>query len=87
MLVAESDVWITLEKVLEEDPYYVQTRNREMAARPEATDHLNGPIKSDHLWKGFLPAGLPTGSYPIRVEAIDAYGRTWKGERVIRVGE
>lgn len=85
MRVGESEDWITLDKVLEEDPYYVETRNREMAARPEAKNHLNGPIKSDHLWKGFLPPRLKAETHLIRVEATDAYGRLWKGERLLRV--
>lgn len=87
MRLGKSAEWIPLEKVLEEDPHYVETRNREIAARPEATNHLNGPIKSDHLWKGSLPAGLKAATHLIEVEATDAYGRLWKGERVIRVRE
>ena len=87
MRVGEDGEWIVLDKVLEPDPYYVETRDREMAARPEATNHLNPPILSDHLWKGFLPAGIPAGSHPIQVEATDAYGRLWKDEKVIRVGK
>ena len=87
MRVGESGAWIVLEKVLEEDPYYVETRNREMAANPEAKNPLNAPILSDHLWKTFLPADLAAGSHPLQVEATDAYGRLWKAERIIRVVE
>jgi hypothetical protein len=85
MRIGEAGAWIALEKVLEPDPYYVETRDREMAARPEAKDHLNGPILSDHLWKAFLPAGIASGTHPIQVEATDAYGRLWKDEKVLRV--
>ncbi len=85
MRLGESSEWITLDKVREEDPHYVETRNREMAANPEAARPLNAPILSHHLWKGFLPAGLAPGSHALQVEATDAYDRLWKGSRVVRV--
>lgn len=86
MKVGTSD-WISFEKVLEEDPYYVQTRDREIAADPESTGHLNGPIKSAHLWKAMLPPNLSAGSCQIEIEATDAYGRKHNDSRVIRVTE
>ncbi len=79
--------WITLKKVLEEDPHYVQTRNREIAANPKGGGQLSGPIKSGHLWKGELPVDLPVGSHEIKVEATDAYDRMHLGSRLIRVTE
>lgn len=85
MRLGGSSEWITLEKVREEDPHYVETRNREMAANPGAARPLNAPILSHHLWKGFLPAGLAPGSHALQVEATDAYDRLWKGSRVVRV--
>jgi len=85
MRVGDSGEWITLEKVLEEDPYYVAVRDREMKARPTAKNHLNAPILSDHLWKGELPGPLEPGSHPIQVEATDAYDRLHKDQRLIRV--
>lgn len=79
--------WVTLEKVLEPDPYYVEVRNREMAQNPDAKDHLNAPVASAHLWKGRLPAGLKPGSRLIEVEATDHYGRSHQGKRLVRVVE
>jgi hypothetical protein len=79
--------WITLKKVLEPDPYYVAIREREIALRPDAGDHLNAPVASAHLWKGTLPAGLKPGSRLIEVEATDHYGKRHKGSRLIRVVE
>lgn len=87
MRIGESNDWIILEKVREEDPHYVETRNREMAANPEATAPLNAPALSNHLWKGFLPLGLTPGSHALQVEATDAYDRLWKGGRVVRLVE
>lgn len=77
--------WVEMEKVLEEDPYYVEVRNREIERNPEGKRHLNPPILSDHLWKAALPAGLTPGSREISVEATDAYGRPHRGKRIIRV--
>lgn len=87
MKVGESGDWVTLEKVLEEDPYYVAVRNREMERDPENKRPLNPPIQSDHLWKAILPKGVGTGSHYIHVEATDAYDRLHKDQRVIRVVE
>lgn len=85
--IGESAEWTELKKVLEEDPYYVEIRNREMERDPDAKRPLNPPVLSDHLWKGTLPAGLPIGSHLIEVEATDAYGRRHTGKRVIRIVE
>ncbi len=86
MRIGKGEEWLTLKKVVEVDPVYDSSRQREMAADPEGKKPaLNQPIKSDHLWKAKLPAGLTTGSHLIQVEATDAYGRTHKGHRIIRV--
>ena len=76
--------WTEMEKVLEPDPHYVETRNREIETNPDGSQ-LNGPIASGHLWKTQLPTGLSLGNYLIEVEATDAYGRMHKGNRIIRV--
>jgi len=76
--------WTEMEKVLEPDPHYVETRNREIETNPDGSQ-LNGPIASGHLWKTQLPTGLSLGNYLIEVEATDAYERMHKGNRIIRV--
>lgn len=88
MRVGKQEEWQTLEKVLEVDPVYNSSRQREMSADPEGKKPaLNAPVESDHLWKVNLPAGLATGSHLIRIEATDAYGRPHQGNRIIRVVE
>ena len=87
MRLGEEGKPIVLEKVSEEDPYYVAVREREIQARPEARNHLNQPVKSTHLWKGMLPKNPTPGSHLIRIEATDAYGRPLKGKRLIRITE
>jgi hypothetical protein len=78
-----SSRWIDLEKVLEPDPHYVETRDREMKADPDARP-LNAPIPSGHLWKGKLPKLKIGNNHLIEVEATDAYGRLHQGRRIIR---
>jgi hypothetical protein len=87
MAIGDGAETIVLEKVLEEDPYYVAVRQREMEAKPLFKGHLNGPILSGHLWKAKLPPGLKPGSHSIQVEATDAYDRLHKDRRLIRVVE
>ncbi|MDF1824166.1 MAG: calcineurin-like phosphoesterase family protein [Verrucomicrobiales bacterium] len=82
---ATASEWITLEKVLEKDPHYSETRDREMKAKPDSKGHLSAPIFSGHLWRATLPAGMNEGSNLIEVEATDAYGRLHKEERLIRI--
>jgi hypothetical protein len=85
MRFAKDANWIPLNKTLEADPYYVEVRDREIKANPESKQKLSGPVKSDHLWKEYLPAALQPGSHLIEVEATDAYGRVHTGKRIIRV--
>lgn len=85
MKLKGSDKWIVLEKVLEPDPTYLAVRDRETERAPDKKPRLNPPILSDHLWKAPLPAKLPVGSHLIQVEATDAYGRTHKDQRLIRI--
>lgn len=87
MRLGKSGEWIALKKVMEADPLYSATRQREIREKPAARNHLSGPIKSDHLWKVNLPAGIAPGSHLIEVNATDAYGKTHRGRRIIRIVE
>ena len=87
MKLGDSKEWIALEKVLEEDPYYVEVRNRELERNPDNPRPLNPPIQSDHLWKAALPKGAKPGSHLIQVEATDNYGRLHHDQRLIRIVE
>ena len=87
MRLSKSDQWIMLKKVMETDPFYSATRQREISGQLSPRSHLSGPIKSDHLWKGNLPEGIAPGSHLIEINATDAYGKTHLGKRIIRVTE
>lgn len=77
--------WITLAKVLEEDPSYVAAVAREPEKPAAPWRALPKPIKSPHLWKGSLPAHLPSGTHYITVQATDVNGKLHPAMRVITV--
>ncbi len=83
--VGEEGEWISMEKTLEMDPYYVAVRDREIAQDPTNTRPLNSPTESNHLWKAALPAGLSPGVTFIHAETTDMYGRTFETRRQIRI--
>lgn len=85
MRVAGHGDWVTLEKVLEEDPSYVAAIAREPKEPSAPWITLPAPMKSPHLWKGSLPAGIPPGTHRIEVRATDANGKLHPGSRVITI--
>ncbi|HIG82531.1 MAG TPA: metallophosphoesterase [Verrucomicrobia bacterium] len=85
MRIGEGTDWIPLKKTVENDPYYVELRERETLNSKDGKTQLNPPSPSNHLWKVQIPAGIETGSHLIEIEATDHYGRPHKGNRIIRV--
>lgn len=77
--------WVMLEKVLEPDPSFVAAREREPESPVAPVRRLPAPIKSRHLWKGWLPAGLSVGTHYLCVEATDVNGKLHPAVRVITV--
>ena len=77
--------WIGLEWVEREDPYYQATVKTEEGDSPQGRSKLPKPIKSPHIWRGYLPVGLTAGTHLIEVRATDVYGQTHFGRRIIRV--
>ena len=43
------------------------------------------PGKSSHLWQASLPADLAPGTYGIRAQGTDEYGRTHESMLVLEV--
>ena len=85
MKIGKKSDWIQLKKTVENDPSYVNTREREAKNSKNGKSDLNPPSPSDHLWKIIIPSGLELGSHLIEIEATDHYGRVHKGNRVIRI--
>ena len=72
--------WVNLEKVQEFDPYFLRLAKRDK----ESERPLFRPSKSEHLWKGQLPA-IDPGVHVITAETVDQHGRKYTAQRIIRV--
>lgn len=79
--------WQALAQTQEADPKYRRTYDAEAALLQQSKSfrQLPKPSTSTHLWAGPLPAGLTTGTHRIDIEAMDHWGRTFEGHRVLRV--
>ena len=85
MRVGRTGEWITLKKVLEQDPYLLALKKQEKE-RPDIPGRkLPAPKQSDHLWKTAMPDGLPVGEHLISVQTEDMWGRIFHASRSIRV--
>jgi len=77
--------WLKLDRTLEPDPTYEATRLREGTNAVAPFRTLPKPVKSQHLWKGFLPANLPVGTHYICVQARDVNGTLHPSMRALTV--
>ena len=85
MRVGRTGEWISLKKVLEQDPYLLALKKQEKE-RPDIPGRkLPAPKQSDHLWKTAMPDGLPVGEHLISVQTEDMWGRIFHASRSIRV--
>ena len=85
MRIGRTGKWVSLKKVLEQDPYLVALKKQEKE-RPEILGrNLPDPKLSDHLWKAHLPNDLPPGEHRISVQTEDMWGRIFHASRSIRV--
>lgn len=77
--------WIEMERVEREDPTYMATRGRERAAGIGQLRPSPEPVRSPHLWRAWLPAGLERGAALIEVRSRDVFGQLHSGRRSIRI--
>ena len=77
--------WVKLERVEREDPYYTALRKAEEGARSASGRKMPGAKKSQHIWRGVLPAGLSAGAQVIEARTTDVYGQTYTGRRIVRI--
>jgi hypothetical protein len=83
--LAGTTPWTALEKVLEEDPYFMQLKMTETNFPGLPGRKLPNATKSQHLWKGRITNALPAGTHRIAVETTDMYGRTFQADRAITI--
>ena len=72
---------VTMTRVARPDPFISQLYGR----YPGTIKPWVKPNASSHLWQAPLPAGLKAGSYAVRVQATDEYGRAHEGGMVLEV--
>ena len=86
MRVGEGD-WQALEKTRSVDPHFqrVYQFEKKILADYKPWRELPKPKASSHLWKGNLPANLPSGTHRIEVKTVDNEGRTYVDQRIMRV--
>ncbi len=78
--------WVPMLKVREADPFFAKLKEQEKQFVLPGRK-LPEVIPSPHLWKAYLPSGVPAGVLSIHVRTIDLHGRTFWGERIITVTE
>lgn len=85
--VGKDAPWIPLAKVMRRDPVFLDLKEKEHENRgkPGLGRQLPDPIASPHLWQGATPPGLSPGTHLISIRTTDMFGKTYTGDRIIRV--
>jgi len=83
--VDDTSDWQKLDRVVEPDPLFVQTWNREQQVVPVIEPKLSKPIPSSHLWRGAMPHDLAAGTHLIRARWTDYNGKVTTAFQVIRI--
>ncbi len=68
-------------RVRRADPHTVELYHRNAASKKSWVD----AIPSTHIWSADLPDDLGPGTYTLSVRAVDEFGRTHHGHRVVEI--
>ncbi|MCB8883304.1 calcineurin-like phosphoesterase family protein [Acidisoma cellulosilytica] len=79
--IGEGGDWRPMQRVERLDPFVQDV----YARNPLAIKPWVKPGKSSHIWQATLPAQLSPGTYAIRTQGIDEYGRRHDGMMVLDV--
>jgi hypothetical protein len=80
--------WAPIHRVLEWDPEYAKHfLDQDYLTEPLAPPRLPDPTICYHLWRGYLPADLPSGSHSLQVRAIDPAGQAFTAQCEVHVVE
>ena len=79
--------WVDMVHDIRVDPHFQRVHDAEarILEQDKAWRALPKPKASTHLWTTKLPSELPIGTHLIEVETTDQFGRTFIGQRVIRI--
>lgn len=87
--IGDDGAWLPLEQTTGRDPACQRMYEQSAAFTPEMEEQLgckmDEPSRTSHLWKGMLPAELPSGTHRVTVRATDMFGQTCEAHRIIRV--
>ena len=72
---------VAMTRVSRTDPFVVQVYGR----NPETIKKWVTPQLSSHIWTAALPQGLKLGTYAMRVQATDEYGRPLADAMVLEI--
>ena len=90
LAIDQGSEWTTLEQKRVNDPFYQALVRREDERGDEIKQRLRLAREKDpseHLWGGNLNVDLKPGVHLLRVRTTDMHGRTYTGQRTIRVTE
>jgi len=85
MRLGQSGSWIPMAQTDRQDPQYLRLKQFEADLPERAGKKLPEPARTSHLWVATLPADPAAGSHLLHVRSTDMFGRTYIGQRVIRV--
>ena len=77
--------WVRMASTLRPDPTYKRIYDFELSVTQKPWLKLPSPGNSSHLWEAMLPEGIAPGSHLIEVRASDVFGKTYSGQRIVRV--
>lgn len=84
MRLGDNGDWTPMTRRRGVDPFVEAFHKREKAIAPEEAP-WGKPSETNHLWIGALPARLPVGMTVLYVRAVDQFGATFTGHRLINI--
>jgi hypothetical protein len=85
MRLGTNGEWMEMQRVLREDPYYLQLKAQETVTLSNRRRLLPRPVKSLHLWRATLPENPPTGTQVIHVKTTDTFGQAYTASRIVTI--
>ncbi|TVP43516.1 MAG: metallophosphoesterase [Mongoliibacter sp.] len=78
--------WKKMNNIEDYDPsYLVEMFRWDTSETPLEGRRPSNPVRTDHLWRTAIPAGLPVGEHTLEVMAEDMYGNTHYASKKFRV--
>ena len=84
MRLGDNGDWTLMTRQRGVDPFVESFHKREKAIAPEEAP-WGKPSKTNHLWMGALPEDPPVGMTVLYVRAVNGFGATFTGQRLINI--